>query len=141
MHSRPRLTLIEAALSGRLVDHVRQHGIDPRLLQRTAVELLPVLERGEPGAAELAGDLAQALRERDQQGDQVLAEQLAGRAAGRTSERPRLGVELLELADLLESSQSEWDGGFIDLSNGDVLPRFFFEDGHGRQAHRCRGRT
>lgn len=130
MPERPRLALIDAAAAGRIVEHLQQNGIDPRLLQATAADLLPALERGKPGAAELTSEVARALRERDQRGDLVLAEQLERRVAGRESERPRLPVDLLDLADLLESSQSDWDSGFIDLTNGDVLPRFFFEDGY-----------
>jgi hypothetical protein len=84
--------------------------------------VLAALEQQAGGAAEAAGRMAAALRERDWEGDDVLADQLDALLEGGAMPDLRpLPVDLDELAGILEGDPM-YGGGCIDLSAGEVWP-------------------
>jgi hypothetical protein len=81
--------------------------------------VLAALEQHGDGAAEAARLMTAALRERDWEGDDVLADQLdALLGSGMPDLRP-LGVDLDELAGILEGDPM-YGGGRVDLATGEV---------------------
>jgi hypothetical protein len=84
------------------------------LLQGAGSALLVALDRGNSGADPAVATLAQALTDRDWEGDVLLADLLTTTAARASTGRSRLGVELDDLADVLEAGV----GGMLDLRNG-----------------------
>lgn len=90
--------------------------------------VLLALEQHADNAAEAAGDLIGALRERDWEGDDVLADQLGAllTTGGIPGLKP-LPVSLDELAGVLEGDPLQ-GGGRIELATGQVWPDLAFED-------------
>jgi hypothetical protein len=75
---------------------------------------------GVPGARRLAEQSFSALRDRGWTGDEELAAELSvALGTGPHPQAKELGVDLDELADVLEAPLGE-DGGAIDLSTGEV---------------------
>lgn len=84
--------------------------------------VLAALEQHADGAAEAARLMIAALRERDWEGDDVLADQLAALlGSGVMPDLRPLGVDLDELADILEGDPM-YGGGRVDLATGEVWP-------------------
>src|SRR6266566_3068108 len=82
--------------------------------------VLAALEQHADGAAEAARLMIAALRERDWDGDDVLADQFDTLLGSSTSLRP-LPVDLDELAGILEGDPM-YGGGRVDLATGEVWP-------------------
>lgn len=82
--------------------------------------VLAALEHHADGAAEAARLMIAALRERDWDGDDVLADQLDALLGSSASLRP-LPVDLDELAGILEGDPM-YCGGRVDLATGEVWP-------------------
>jgi hypothetical protein len=90
--------------------------------------VLLALEQHADNAAQAAGDLIGALRERDWEGDDVLADQLeALLTTGDIPDLKPLPVSLDELAGVLEGDPLQ-GGGRIELATGRVWPDVAFED-------------
>jgi Uncharacterised protein family (UPF0158) len=84
--------------------------------------VLAALEQHADGAAEAAGRMVTALRERDWEGDDVLADQLEALLRnGVLPDLRALPVDLDELAGILEGDPM-YGGGRIDLATGEVWP-------------------
>src|SRR5260370_37568351 len=84
--------------------------------------VLAALEQHADGAAEAARCMFTALRERDWEGDDVLADQLdALLGSGVTPDLRPLPVDLDELADILEGDPT-YGGGRVDLATGEGWP-------------------
>ncbi len=84
--------------------------------------VLAALEQDADGAAEAARLMIAALRERDWEGDDVLADQLdALLGSSAVPDLRPLRVDLDELADVLEGDPV-YGGGRVDLSTGEVWP-------------------
>jgi hypothetical protein len=84
--------------------------------------VLAALEQHADGAAEAARLMIPALREREWEGDDVLADQLAVLLGSDAMPDLRpLGVDLDELAGILEGDPV-YGGGRIDLATGEVWP-------------------
>ncbi len=82
--------------------------------------VLAALEQHADGAAEAARLMIAALRERDWDGDDVLADQFDALLGSSASLRP-LPVDLDELAGILEGDPM-YGGGRVDLATGEVWP-------------------
>jgi hypothetical protein len=82
--------------------------------------VLAALEQHADGAAEAARLMIAALRERDWDGDDVLADQLDALLGSSASLRP-LPVDLDELAGIIEGDPM-YGGGRVDLATGEVWP-------------------
>lgn len=92
-------------------------------LQFAGDGLLVALAEQVGGAPELARRCAEALRERDWEGDEQLAEQLEATLGGGPVPLLRgLPVDLEELAAILEGDPAH-GGGRIDLQTGEVWPQ------------------
>jgi hypothetical protein len=84
--------------------------------------VLAALEQHADGAAEAAHPMVAALRERDWEGDDVLADQLdALLESGVMPDLRPLPVDLDELAGILEGDPM-YGGGRVDLATGEVWP-------------------
>jgi hypothetical protein len=84
--------------------------------------VLAALEQHADGAAETARLVIAALRERDWEGDDVLADQLDTLlGAGAMPDLRPLRVDLGELAGVLEGDPV-YGGGRVDLATGEVWP-------------------
>jgi hypothetical protein len=84
--------------------------------------VLAALEQRADGAAEAARSMVTALRERDWEGDDVLADQLdALLGSGVIPDLRPLPVELDDLAGVLEGDPA-YGGGRVDLTTGEVWP-------------------
>ncbi len=84
--------------------------------------VLAAVEQHADGAAEAAGGMVAALRERSWVGDDVLADQLeALLGSGVIPDLRPLPADLDELADILEGDPT-YAGGRIDLATGEVWP-------------------
>jgi hypothetical protein len=91
--------------------------------------VLLALEQHADNAAQAAGDLIGALRERGWEGDDVLADQLGALlTTGSIPDLKPLPVSLDELAGVLEGDPLQ-GGGRIELATGQVWPDAAFEDG------------
>lgn len=91
--------------------------------------VLLALEQHADDAAEAAGGLIGALRERDWEGDDVLAHQLGALlATGVIPDLKPLAVSLDELAGVLEGDPVE-GGGRIEVATGQVWPARAYEYG------------
>jgi hypothetical protein len=89
--------------------------------------VLLALEQHSDNAAEAAGKLIGALRERDWEGDDVLADQLGALVTtGVIPDLKPLAVSLDELAGVLEGDPVQ-GGGRIELATGQVWPDAAFE--------------
>ena len=82
--------------------------------------VLAALEQHADGAAQAARLMIAALRERDWDGDDVLADQFDALLGSSASLRP-LPVDLDELAGILEGDPM-YGGGRVDLATGEVWP-------------------
>jgi uncharacterized protein YciI len=105
---------LAAVLTGRPLDAV---------LQRASTTLLSGLRAGSSGLTEVGRQCVTGLRERDWEGDDLLADELAralGEQAAPTELTP-VPVDLEELADALDGDPSEGDG-VLDLRTGEVWP-------------------
>jgi hypothetical protein len=84
--------------------------------------VLAALEQHADGAARAARLMNAALRERDWEGDDILADQLdALLGSGVMPDLRPLSVDLDELADILEGDPM-YGGGRVDLATGEVWP-------------------
>jgi len=84
--------------------------------------VLAPLEQHADGAADAARHMVAALRERDWEGDDVLADQLDGSlGSGAMPDLRPLPVDLDELAGILEGDPV-YGGGRVDLATGEVWP-------------------
>lgn len=84
--------------------------------------VLAAVEQHADGAAEAAGGMVAALRERNWEGDHVLADQLEVLLGSGVIPHLRpLPADLDELADILEGDPI-YAGGRIDLATGEVWP-------------------
>jgi hypothetical protein len=84
--------------------------------------VLTALEQHADGAAEAARSMIAALRQRDWEGDDVLADQLdALLGSGAMPDLRPLPVDLDELAGLLEGDPM-YGGGRVDLATGEIWP-------------------
>jgi len=84
--------------------------------------VLAALEQHADGAAEAAHLMIAALRDRDWEGDDVLADQLdALLGSGAIQDLRPLPVDLDELAGILEGDPM-YGGGRVDLATGEVWP-------------------
>ena len=84
--------------------------------------VLAALEQRADGAAEAAHLMIAALRDRDWEGDDVLADQLdALLGSGAIQDLRPLPVDLDELAGILEGDPM-YGGGRVDLATGEVWP-------------------
>jgi hypothetical protein len=84
--------------------------------------VLAALEQRADGAAEAAAQIVTALRERDWEGDVVLADQLdALLGRGVIPDLRPMPVDLDELAGILEGDPA-YGGGRVDLVTGEVWP-------------------
>jgi hypothetical protein len=91
-------------------------------LQSVGDWVLTALEQNAHGAAEAARHMIAALRERDWEGDGVLAEQFdALLGSGAMPDLRPLPVDLDELAGILEGDPM-YGGGRVDLATGEVWP-------------------
>ncbi len=99
-------------------------------LQHVGDLVLLALDHDSPDAAEFAAECSDALRVRGCDGDQELADAIDA-AAGRVLEEVKplteLTLDLDQLADLLDGGPDS-AGGRLDLTTGEVLPEFAFED-------------
>src|SRR5579871_951423 len=103
--------------------------------------VLAALEQHADGAAEAARCMITALRERDWEGDDVLADQFdALLGGGLTPDLRPLPVDLDELAGVLEGDPT-YGGGRVDLATGEVWPALAVDSareiGRGATVHRC----
>lgn len=90
--------------------------------------VLLALEQHADNAARVAGDLVGALRDRDWEGDDVLADQLGALlTTGVIAGLKPLPVSLDELAGVLEGDPAQ-GGGRIELATGHVCPDAAFGD-------------
>ena len=84
--------------------------------------VVAALEQHADGATEAAGRMVAALRERDWEGDDVLADQLEALLTnGVIPDLRPLPVHLDELAGILEGDPM-YGGGRVDLATGEVWP-------------------
>jgi hypothetical protein len=91
-------------------------------LQALGDGVLAALEQHGDGAAEAARLMIAALRERDWDGDDVLADQFDALLGGSAMLNLRpLQVDLDELAGILEGDPM-YGGGRVDLATGEVWP-------------------
>jgi hypothetical protein len=103
---------IVAAVEGRDVDDV---------LQLLGTGLLGVLADDRDLVERLTVRVIEALRERDTEGDDVLADQLVAAVDGTPRAMTTLPVDLEELATHLEGSYDQ-PGPYLDRRTGEVLP-------------------
>jgi hypothetical protein len=104
-------------------------GRDPgQLLQHAGAGLLIALAQHVEGAADLVPGLVQALAERGNDGDAVLAEQLFAATIGPPTGRKPLAVDLDMLIDVLEGDLAYGYGGFLDLTTGFAWPELSLKD-------------
>ena len=99
-------------------------------LQHVGDLVLLALDHDSPDAAEFAAECSDALRVRGCDGDQELADAIdaaAGRALEEVKPLTELTLDLDQLADLLDGGPDS-AGGRLDLTTGEVLPEFAFED-------------
>lgn len=113
---------------GRAIVEILSGRSPGRLLQHAGAALLVALARHVEGAADLAPPLAEALRERHDDGDDVLAQQLTAATTGPPTGRRAVPADLEMLVDLLEGDPTYGYGGYLDLTTGDAWPEAAFED-------------
>lgn len=99
-----------------------------QLLQHVGTGLLVALAKDTEGAANLITPLVDALHERDDDGDDVLAEQLIAATTGPPTGRRVVPVDLDMLADVLEGDPTYGFGGYLDLNTGQAWPEAALED-------------
>jgi len=110
------------AEDGTAVVEMTSLGVPENSLQAFGDWVLAALEQHADGAAEAARLMIAALRERDWDGDDVLADQLDALLEGGAMPDLRpLPVDLDELAGILEGDPM-YGGGRVDLATGDVWP-------------------
>lgn len=129
-HGEARTNLRSLIVRGDHAGLVAVLGHDPLpgdSLQLIGDGLLAAVRDAAPGSVDLARRCADALRERDWEGDQELAEALeAAVGAGPTPMLRPLPVDLEELAMILEGDPVH-GGGRIDLGTGEVWPQSAIE--------------
>jgi hypothetical protein len=125
-----RQTLASAAFRGDGLAIVEiLSGRSPRwLLQHAGTALLVALAQHAEGAADLVPPLVDALRERDDDGDDVLAEQLTATTTGQPTGRRAVPADLDMLSDVLEGDLTYGFGGYLDLTTGQAWPEAVFEN-------------
>jgi hypothetical protein len=127
MHGRERRTQLRSAVAqddgASLVALLRQEPWPADALQLIGDGLIAALTRRVDGAAELAHECVEALRERGWEGDAELAEGLDSRlGAGPAPLLRPLPIDLDELSMVLEGDPVH-GGGRIDLRTGAVWPQ------------------
>lgn len=97
-------------------------------LQQAGAGLLVALAQEVEGSQLLAGEVIEALVERDAEGDDILAEQLRAATTGPPTGRRPVPADLEMLIDLLEGDTIYGFGGFLDLVSGSAYPENVFDD-------------
>jgi hypothetical protein len=98
------------------------------LLQHAGTALLVALAQHAEGAADLVPALVNALHERDEDGNDVLAEQLTAATTGPPTGRDAVPADLEMLAEVLEGDPAYGLGGALDLSTGQAWPQAVLEN-------------
>ena len=108
---------------GTAVVEITSPAVPENGLQAFGGWVLAALEQRAHGAAEAARHMIAALRERDWEGDGVLADQFdALLGSGAMPDLRPLPVDLDELAGILEGDPM-YGGGRVDLATGEVWPQ------------------
>lgn len=95
------------------------------LLQDCGTGMLVVISESADGTEGPAAALAQALAERDWDGDAVLADLIGHSVASTPTGRQPLVVDVGEFADVVEGG----NGGWLDLETGIAWPQEIIDDG------------
>jgi hypothetical protein len=101
-------------------------GKDPSLLlQHAGTALLAV---GIDGLEDIARDVVRGLRERGDEGDEVLANALEARLGGPALLLRPVRADLDQVAELLSGDPVSGQGGWVDLATGEVWPDLVLDD-------------